>query len=424
MSGSLCIEPATLSTSQRALYQSLHPSPEEETGQDFDAAAHFRQAMSGMRSSGATTIAYATPSQWQKSSHPVAPEPKEVSSPATSRKKRARVSYTEPASSPDMLAAEEKPAKREKTAKVKLDAASTGRGRGANRQVMDSDEDENEDDEDGFTVEAYQPRPSWRRAIGARLRGVEGNAEEEQMAAIAAATHVADTQEPPRTLADAEPDSLPPRRKRGRPKKSEALLAPHKSEPVEKSLLGDAAGKRDTSEPQSGVMETVDTVRAAPEVVKPEKKKRGRPRKSDKAAAPKAAPVEVPVDAPAACIDDVTSGTKIDGPAAIGPPPDGLPEEDATTNMTDPHAEVDLGALGETTGNPIKAADKAANDNVVEGQQDKEKKDEAKAKEAAAKPAKRETSLPVTPQAGKPLYRVGLSKRSRIAPLLKSLRKT
>ncbi|KAM0284531.1 hypothetical protein ACHAQH_001897 [Verticillium albo-atrum] len=423
---SISIEPMTLSTSQRALYQSIHPSPEEAAGQDFDAAAHFRQAMSGIRSSGATTIAYATPSQWHKSSHPVAPEPKEVSSPATGRKKRARASYAEPASSPDLLAAEQRPEKRGKATKKKVDGVGTGRS--VSHQVMDSDEDE---DDENFTTEAYQPRPSWRRAISARLLGVEGNAEEEQMAALAAATHVAETQEPSKTLLTAEPEHLPPRRKRGRPRKSEVPPAPQVSDPVEDTLQhGDAEGKPDVTVQSFDAIDTGQQVPTPPEIVKPGKRKRGRPRKSDKMPTSKAVPGEGPVETPVVCISDVAGGTEIDEAATVGPP-GGLPEEDATRAATKayPHAQVDMETLGEASGSSIKTADEAVKIDIVIGQQDNRDEMEAtpgksKAKDQAAKPTKREPCLPVTPQAGRPLYRVGLSKRSRIAPLLKSLRKT
>ncbi|KAG7127602.1 hypothetical protein HYQ45_012485 [Verticillium longisporum] len=432
----ICIEPTTLSTSQRALYQSLHPSPEEEVVQEFDGAAHFKQAMSGMRSSGATTIAYATPSQWQKSSHPVVVEPKEASSPVTSRKKRARVLVdAEPVSSPDLLAMEERPGKRGKTAKRKTDKATARRS--ATRQVKDSDDDDEDegagqdDEDDEFTAEAYQPRPSWRRAIGARLRGVEGNAEEEeQMAAIAAATHVAETQKSPKALLSAESDSPPPRKKRGRPKKAEMPTTPQVNEPLSEDqpqIVEDAQGPSDTTDQAVDALETDQHAQAPPaEATKPGKRKRGRPRKSDQAATPKAAPVEIPVESPVVCADDVTSGTMMDGAATDGPA-GGLPEEDVPA--VTPRARVDKRALGDASGNPIKSGDDVVKMDKVETQEHQRDERDAtpakpKAAESTATSTKRESQLPVTPQAGKPLYRVGLSKRSRIAPLLKSLRKT
>ncbi|KAL9945129.1 hypothetical protein D7B24_003571 [Verticillium nonalfalfae] len=433
----ICIEPTTLSTSQRALYQSLHPSPDEEAMQDFDGAAHFKQAMSGMGSSGATTIAYATPSQWRKSSHPVVVEPKEASSPATSRKKRARVLVdAEPASSPDLLAVEERPGKRGKTAKRKTDKATARRS--ATRQVKDSDDDDEDDgageddDDDDFTAEAYQPRPSWRRAIGARLRGVEGNAEEEeQMAAIAAATHVAETQKTPMVLLAAESDSPPPRKKRGRPKKAEMPTTPQVNEPLsdgQPQIVEDAKRPSDTTLQAVDAFETDQHAQAPPaEAAKPGKRKRGRPRKSDQAATPKAAPIEVPVETPVVCVDDITSGTTMDGAATDGPA-GGLPDEDVPA--VTPHARGDKRALGDASGNPIKSADDVVKLDKVETQEEHERNERGatpakpKAAKSTATSTKREPQLPVTPQAGKPLYRVGLSKRSRIAPLLKSLRKT
>ncbi|KPM39320.1 hypothetical protein AK830_g7231 [Neonectria ditissima] len=139
-----------------------------------------------------------------------------------------------------------------------------------------------------------------------------------------------------------------------------------------------------------------------------QKKKRGRPRKQDKLDM-----AEVP--------DDITPAaeTKI----GVEIPRDGSPEEHSDQTNTTPVPETILKETSPNTSIKTSA-----------GTPDKDKLNcsdapttEKGAKSAAVTPVPKSAGptrgvSTMTPS-GKPIYRVGLSKRSRIAPLLKSLRK-
>lgn len=193
-----------------------------------------------------------------------------------------------------------------------------------------------------------------------------------------------------------------PKKRRGRPRKemqSQAIV-----------IEDDSDGYHPTEEPKAVGMADDD----AP---KP-KKKRGRPRKSDTAK-----PVETKTQS------DVNHGTDAQDNKAVEDAGDqstegheaarktgkkagakpAAAEDDSTRALSERDSNSHLGVSPTKPGISIKdAMDSAAKENQLAGT--KTKKDDTK---AGATPS----------QLGKVTYRVGLSRKSRIAPLLKSFRK-
>ncbi len=167
----------------------------------------------------------------------------------------------------------------------------------------------------------------------------------------------------------------------------------------------------------------------AEEVVKNPKKKRGRPRKSDQAKTAKTAPPPVPAEVP-----EEPPGKAPDNDAA-GASPGQLGEEEPKSKNAprkrgkrtddvaeeEPSGKDEVSALREVDANPGIPSRSASSEPAG-----KKKPAETAAAENQAKARTKETPKPAAAAAAtqsKVLYRVGLSKKTRIAPLLKIIRK-
>jgi hypothetical protein len=374
---SLYIDPQTLSPSRRMLYQSIQPSSDDQTQEHTDPSAAVMN-----RSSGSATIAYPTPTQARsfmaraadsiaeephpvEESHPTEGSPLIEEPPAELSAEAA-----EPQSSPDILVTQKAP---------------------RSRRAADQSFDEicGPDDEE-FTEERYQPRPSKRRAPADSMEGPKATT----------------------ALFDPGPDSLPPKKRRGRPRKSKEATGA--DDVVGKDINEEGTGVEvvGTSAPaEAGPVspKAVEQAESGAQQVAPvkEKRKRGRPRKADKAP-PADGDEETKLreskdqgkeEAAGRSVAHKEEGSRPETPLA----------EDAKAEAEEDQAEAAA---------PPKADDVAQEASAVSPA--------PVPAPAQAKDGKGVTRVPPTTpaSAGKPVYRVGLSKRSRIAPLLKSLKKT
>lgn len=221
----------------------------------------------------------------------------------------------------------------------------------------------------------------------------------------------------------------PPKKKRGRKKKEQK---------VEESILEEEAFGDHPQPAEEIPTPAVDLIPAEAEEP-PLKKRRGRPRKSESAKL--AVPVQPMTDIEGVDNDyTVESGSIIDvgepkgakGKAKANKKPTKKSkkqsrDDDLVPDETDqsPAEEEPARSLTEISHNPRQSESLSA-DGEVGTEETKQRKQTTEpttktGKEESAAPATKGASAPITP--GKVQYRVGLSKRSRIAPLLKSLRK-
>ncbi|KAJ0164672.1 hypothetical protein CTA2_480 [Colletotrichum tanaceti] len=434
---SLCIEPPqTLSASQRQEYEyrSVDPSQEDQAPVPTQP---FSALQATTRSSGATTIAYSTPSQ-------------------------TRVVGPPPATFADHTTLDTVPERTQETSKVALDPEATveipsspdiisaaparrKRGRDDDKacKTVETYQANSSRDSDGieFHRETYRPRTG-RKGVGDSCwQDQTEHAEETNVPVLDMG---ADAQSPTEEPALVSP---PKAKKRGRPRKSEAAAVastvavegPDPLQVTESDDVDDVA-----KEPAGGVES-----RAAEAATPQTKKKRGRPRKADKSAmasgeqvADEESPAEVVSSHTSKHVDAETDGTPTKGTQAResvkrgrgkkgeakpGSTTVGVAGTSATTDGSKVRGE-DLvlqpvtpdveGKSGSGGPDPPSAAteQKAAANCTLVG------KGESKT-EVLGKADGKKSSMTPASSAGKPLYRVGLSKKSRIAPLLKSLRK-
>ncbi|ROT43445.1 hypothetical protein SODALDRAFT_327647 [Sodiomyces alkalinus F11] len=406
---SLYVEPHTLTASQRILYQSLHPSPDDQGPiPPFDTPNYHI----GTRSSGMTTVAYTTPSQFKSPTCAKMPERRELAtSPRSPIRERRRSSQNR--SSPDAITlAEERT-----TESTTVDTECHG--------------------PDGMDLprEHYSPRLTRRR--GRRAPHHEAYLDHSEPECAPTAARMGDSREAPRALFDPGPDSIPPGKRQSRSRKAEE--APK----VPTDVGGDHDPGKTHSEDGGNAIDA--GVPLAPQTEKKGRKKRGRPRKVAKVA--KASSLRniddaqkgvVPVDewgdqpvqdavglqkAEEAQMEDIsptrkTSEESVDGQETVAAhdPADALPTHAPKDFQVATNSQPAVGAAPSDMDMP---------EDAESGQLVKHAGAGDVAAEKADNPSRdlSRTSSPVW-QSGKPLYRVGLSKRSRIAPLLKSLRKT
>ncbi|TLD09055.1 uncharacterized protein PgNI_07049 [Pyricularia grisea] len=233
---------------------------------------------------------------------------------------------------------------------------------------------------------------------------------------------------PPEEPIVAQEPSVQTQKKRGRKKKeilkpSESSTLPAETEP--------AVGNGDTpffQKEDTPILQTAETLDAKP------KRKRGRPKKS------------------AAKVDDTSTNTPVatleNNPLGVEGFADDTPRSHVNINgrsrntgddskdrqkkeSSEPDAQEDLGTSDgcslQKSGRKEKLpAIEAAHANIQTNKTEEEIKDEKLVKPlVSAEPIKKEAAScsGIGSHVGKATYRVGLSKRSRIAPLLKSLRK-
>ncbi|TEA15237.1 hypothetical protein C8034_v002394 [Colletotrichum sidae] len=503
---SLLIEPQTLSDSQRQLYEyhSVDPSPDD---QRTVPSLHVTTLEAATRSSGATTIAYSTPSQRRvmgmirdpiiedeesdqvtqqgqqmsrvsqqeeddvhtesrddayrtsdHGEHPVHTAQHDDDPGHVSQHERGSNHTAQRHDDPGHTSRHEEdgddsvqPVPREAPIEIPSSpdviSAAPVRKRRSKAQDEPAKVSEAEDwnsDGMGFHHESYQPRLSRRRGSDASRHS---NVEEVAAETVAAHTPVTDA----RVVAEPQveqvaPASPPKPKKRGRPKKSTAAVP-----------SPDAVG--------SEVMKSPATEEAAESAAQQTKKKRGRPKKTAEAnmgldmqepdMQVVAAETKRETKDGGMALDEIQAsddesseveklerakkGDNSDDPSCEVEKPKKAKKANKRTKKqasdavdTEQAAEVareteDDRALQPTTPNAGSRAstDGADPPKAAAGSATPCARDGAGSEVAGKAEAKRASMTPgsASSQSGKPLYRVGLSRKSRIAPLLKSLRK-
>ncbi|GKT47104.1 uncharacterized protein ColSpa_07285 [Colletotrichum spaethianum] len=422
---SLCIEPQTLSASQRLEYEyhSVNPSPEDHGPVPTQP---FSTLPATARSSGATTIAYSTPSQTRVVGLPLVPfadhaildtvQEQTQELPNSTSDLEATVEIQ---SSPDIISAA---------------PSRQNRDRPDSRlpKTADSYQDNGSWDLGGIGSrhETYRSRLSRRRGSDASWQDQTENLEKME---VPVADMGPAAQLPVEDLAPAS--SPKPKPKRGRPRKSEAAA-------VAVTVTAEASASPQASELSDVTKDLLgaDIVAATHS----NKKKRGRPRKANKAATASGqhepeAPAAIPHDSKHADAAMDEEHPKEVQPGETAKPSRGRrgdkrPGSIGTAVETSPTADGCQGRDEALVLQPVipNAAPKPGSDGLglqttateQKGAVDSTpvNKDENKPEVVGKADERKRLAAPAS-SAGKPIYRVGLSKKSRIAPLLKSLRK-
>ncbi|KAH6971726.1 hypothetical protein BKA56DRAFT_635728 [Ilyonectria sp. MPI-CAGE-AT-0026] len=237
----------------------------------------------------------------------------------------------------------------------------------------------------------------------------------------------------PDIISAIEPPAKPKEaKKRGRPKKDGLKEGPTPNDEESDYAEQPVKPKKARGRPRKKATEEVQPTTPLPansvfgEITTTQKKKRGRPRKQDKLAAIEQSPqaTTVPLDDVAQVTSD-TVQIKVDSKIlteerSADHEPDEPEEEDPSKS------ELDTTALKETCQNTaIPTALSTVKDEKLKVPDSPVVEKGAKASPSgpAVKGLGQARGLSAITAANKPIYRVGLSKRSRIAPLLKSLRK-
>ncbi|KAK1730529.1 uncharacterized protein BDZ83DRAFT_646875 [Colletotrichum acutatum] len=421
---SMYIESQTLSASQKLEYEyhSVGPSPEDPAPTPTQP---FSTLQAAARSSGATTIAYSTPSQTRVIGLPSAPAEDHVTLDTVHEQTQEGFGVSvdpeatiEIQSSPDIISAASVRRKRRNLRDEPPQATESRR------------EDEGWDSDDiGFHRESYKPRLS-------RRRGSDASRQDEAEMPGKTEIPVADmgpaaqlTLEEPVSLQEPVPTSTAKPKKRGRPRKSDIAVVESPA-PTETSTTPRTT---DASEAVKDAAAGTEAATAATPTTT--KKKRGRPKKVDNNASesvqqatgkPHAPEVEYAGDAPSGKaakhskgrgehVDTQQQGCTAD--AGSGPREKG--GSDRVLQPVTPNAALSKSSsdgLG-----PQKSA--AAEGKVAATKEAPAQADGDKPGTAGKAEGKQRFLTPASSSATKPIYRVGLSKRSRIAPLLKSLKK-
>ncbi|KEY66939.1 hypothetical protein S7711_06888 [Stachybotrys chartarum IBT 7711] len=193
--------------------------------------------------------------------------------------------------------------------------------------------------------------------------------------------------------ADSQKKAAPPKKGRGRPKKTTT-----QEEPPPTPL--------DTSPPN--IDEEAEVV-----ATKVQKKKRGRPKKSGKT--PRKTPA--PELEQAATNDEQPSNETANDEGKDDVAVEG--EGQRAKDTTEPKADFETSTTSEAKTTPLRELDPNGKNENKPDAAAKAPPNELETADKKATPKAKQTPTP----SSKPLYRVGLSKRSRIAPLLKIIRK-
>ncbi|KAI1083765.1 hypothetical protein F5B20DRAFT_525344 [Whalleya microplaca] len=420
------IAESNLTTMQKLEYQKVNASQHSKSG--------IPGTLNTLKSSCATTIAYPTPSRYSSSGPPLPWE-------------RAPVSGESPAnviditSSPDVFAAGHDQSEKEAAVVAHMEtpivqdeaippirsspeALPPKKRKRISRDAQDEDELVQDEpwasDTFSHNQESYKPQPSRRRSTTAEAD--KGGNDDKQNIALNA--HEKDSGEAPRISAkesrvttidtseldQPETEQTPQPKKRGRKKKqltSEQIIQKEQ----------DAEYQATTQEPTS----ISEASKAQVELEKP-KKKRGRPRKSEAANPETLVPPgsEAPVAAETRndnVPQDDTASEKASVSAEKGKTKKNIPKQkEELQDLNDSTARRDSSPLKETNSNPRTPVQGSSPEEVST------KPTESKNQNLQPKSQSTVTPKPAGSQT-KSLYRVGLSKRTRIAPLLKSIRK-
>ncbi|KAL2016522.1 hypothetical protein VTK56DRAFT_3450 [Thermocarpiscus australiensis] len=401
---SLYIAPSTLTRSQKQEYEVVSPSsqpvpevPEPSLSKQLLGAGEMH------KSSGVTTIAYPTPSRFRSSRHipERTDEPEKDAAPTDSPLRDANQQQSSPDVLTDMSTTNAAKAKR-RSMKTTLseDVATSELEPPATRQKAKKRKIVQEADDSW----ALDPLGEVQRSSD----GPQQGAREGQTSGLENCTALRDSDtksQPP--IPGVEPVHV---------NLDESANAPP-PEPASKKNKG-RKGKRtkakepipDRKEPTPLAEDNPEPTAAAAEVSEPPaKRKRGRPRRSQttEAAATQAQPQPVPALEPA---EDVRADADAAEPNNNNAPsPQPLSEFSANSQPSAADTKANGGGGGGGSGSDCKENVQPAEPALKEATSTKEKK-----KQAVIKPG-------VLNQ--KVQYRVGLSKKSRIAPLLKSLKK-
>ncbi|KAK1544377.1 AT hook domain-containing protein [Colletotrichum paranaense] len=422
---SMYIESQTLSASQKLEYEyhSVGPSPEDPAPTPTQP---FSTMQAAARSSGATTIAYSTPSQTRAIGLPPAHAESHVTLDTVQEQTQQGFGASvdpeatiEIQSSPDIISAA---SVRRKRRNVRDEPPQT---------TESHREDEGWDSDDiGFHRESYKPRVS-------RRRGSDSSRQDEAEMPGKIEIPVADMGpaaqlplEEPAFLKEPASTSTTKPKKRGRPRKSDTAISESPA-PAETSTMPQIT---DTSETvKDAAAGTVAATAATPTTTK---KKRGRPKKADNNASesvqqatekPHAPEVEHAGDAPSgkAAKHSKGRGEHVDAQQQEGCTADagsGPREQGGSDRVLQPVTpNAALSKSGSDGLGPQKSA--AAEGKGAATKETPAQADGDKSGTAGKAEGKQRLSTPAPLSATKPIYRVGLSKRSRIAPLLKSLKK-
>ncbi|KAL2160288.1 hypothetical protein VTH06DRAFT_1461 [Thermothelomyces fergusii] len=417
---SLYVAQSTLTASQKREYRVVDLSseaiPEVSGGAgahgDFSAAQSSPGAGEMYRSSMATTIAYPTPSrvalQWQL------PEtPGEASDDCASPGYEFGYQQSSPDVLTDMASTTDAPSSRRGKAK---EVSSTGPGlsgreppssarRAKKRKVA------REIEENG----SQEPDPlgaTTREEMDAPRQAADTQRDLEDLSYIAAKSgRKADDEDfvPEADRTDAkvmekqEPTPIPAAKgKRGRKEKS-SKRQPAAAEPDEPGQPGVVAPAE--TPPEAAAAEAEPTETAEPPA---KRKKRGRPRKSEAGKPPA----------------ERESEEQIAKQQQQQPKTDAGPEQPEEARIT-PQPLAEAGGHHNSQPGPEVAAARDGSGDAVGKTASEEKENKAAAAEKAAEKETKQAAKDtlIRPAPPKVPYRVGLSKRTRIAPLLKSLKK-
>jgi len=459
----LYIAPSALTASQKRQYQLVSLS--SEPGQDAaEPALPARDALGPemQKSSMATTIPYSTPSRFASSEKRMLPSD---DSPSTVvYDVHPRLSDQHPQSSPDVISEEPRRPKRGRPQEPPLETRSAKKKRIALSQSTHVYDGEGEDSHIGEDVETgavIDDGPQWAGDDDVFPRGLE---EDQDSTAMNPNCESVAFEEMPELAIPA------PKKKRGR-KKKEVVILDDAEEPLlqpSEEAVDPVKGAFSAGEPEP---------EPEPE---PVKRRRGRPRKSAVQAGldtfvpePPAEPrprersdgggdiVDDDVTRPDAPVPALTAkpGRRGRKKSEVSKPATQGREEEADTGSGAPLVEIShnsrpsSGSVTDARIKEINASDEEDDDNDIHDhvnedvvtKEDVKKAEGAKKPDPSPPPAKmenkggldktgdnketekgmKEVKKPTTAAAVPPKvsYRVGLSKRSRIAPLLKSLRK-
>ncbi|TGJ86771.1 hypothetical protein E0Z10_g1988 [Xylaria hypoxylon] len=432
------IAQSSLTTMQKLEYQKINVS---------NGQGGLPGSLPNQKSSGATTIAYSTPSGY--SSIPPLPWEESLAQPASAqRNETINIS-----SSPDMVDSGfdlpngmvpvanmeieiPVPSKSRESPVRRRSRTPVSKGRKRARRVLEEDElcQDNTWDSDDFDLPQgpYKPRAPKRRSVtAAGFVGVQSNTD--TLEDISNEPMVP-TQSPPKIPAPTLPDTDPPEpepepqpepqpelqpelqhepltRKRGRKKKQPATKIP----PADIEINEDLYLNQKSASPDKAAA-------AEPSPEKP-KKKRGRPRKSDSSKAAEGPLPELPIADELPRTDSPRKDNNLDTSAAVTrKQKDSKQKAKEGKSKTSEEIE-DTGSKESRL--PLKEVDnnpRTPSKPVSTKESPAETRTEPRDEKATPK-----TQLKENPKLGasqsKVTYRVGLSKRSRIAPLLKSIRK-
>ncbi|KAI8944640.1 hypothetical protein F4801DRAFT_594775 [Xylaria longipes] len=410
------IAQSSLTTMQKLEYQKVNVSVNGYGG--------LPGSLPNQKSSGATTIAYSTPSGY--SSIPPLPWEEPGAQPS-SPQQNVTINIS---SSPDVIAnGFDMPNERSPVAGLAIETPVPNRncdspiraqsrapvGRGKKRAAQDGEEDElcrpeiwDPDDIDA-PQDSYKPRATKRRSVlAAGFLDIVSKTDTLENIADEA---IIQTQDPPELPVTLEPQPEAQLKKRGRKRKQHTTS----NFPAETDTNEESNSNQNPASPRKAV-------EAEPSPKKP-KKKRGRPRKSGPSKAVEEPVPEPPIADEPLITDSPQKDGDLDTSAAVSRKQENSEQKakrkrrKVTEEVEDTESKDDRPPLEEVDSN-LRSPTKS----VSTREETPANSRAGSSEKSTPKIQSRETPKLAASQS-KPTYRVGLSKRSRIAPLLKSIRK-